>query len=134
MRILSRAVVVLSISTLPLAAQNLAGPGVSIELARHRAATIRNVRYDLGLDVTAPDSAAGRVTVHWTRSDWDEAIFDFRGRRLTGIEANGHKVPLAAFNGHHITLSARALANGDNTATFTFVSDIAPTGASIIKT
>ncbi len=38
----------------------LAFPGISEALARHRAATIRAVRYDLRLDVTARDSATGR--------------------------------------------------------------------------
>ncbi len=118
---------------LPLQAQTLTGPGVSIELARHRAATVRDVRYDLALDVTAPDSAVGRVTVHWTRSDSGDAIVDFRGRRLTGLTANGATIPLGAFNRAHIVLPAPSLKLGDNTATFTFVSDIAPTGASIIK-
>lgn len=33
-------------------------PGISLALARHRAATIADVRYDLRLDVTARDSAA----------------------------------------------------------------------------
>ncbi|MGI9190105.1 MAG: hypothetical protein ACR2F9_08175, partial [Longimicrobiaceae bacterium] len=34
-------------------------PGASLALARERAASISNVRYDLSLDVTARDSARG---------------------------------------------------------------------------
>src|SRR5439155_2602200 len=91
---------------LPLQAQTLTGPGVSLELARHRAGTIHDVRYDLWLDVTAPDTAPGRVTVRWTRADSGDAIIDFRGRRLTNITANGVSVPVAAFNRAHVVLPA----------------------------
>ena len=118
---------------LPVQARTLTGPGVSIELAHHRARTVHDVRYDLALDVTAPDSATGRVTVRWSRSDSGDVIVDFRGRRLTSIIANGEPVPQEAFNRAHIVLPSAALRTGDNEATFTFVSDIAPTGASIIK-
>jgi hypothetical protein len=44
-------------------ADSLMSPGVSRRLAQQRAARIRNVRYDLTLDVSRPDTAAGRVTV-----------------------------------------------------------------------
>jgi aminopeptidase N len=129
-----RTVAVSLLFAIPIQAQTLTGPGVSIELAQHRARVVHDVRYDLALDVTAPDSAIGRVTVRWMRSDSGDAIVDFRGRRLTAITTNGVSEPLAAFNGAHIVLPARSLKRGENSATFTFVSDIAPTGASIIKT
>jgi aminopeptidase N len=109
------------------------GPGVSLELARHRAQTVRDVRYDLALDVSPLDSAIGRVTVRWTRAGTGDAILDFRGKRLTRITANGTDVPLTAFNRAHIRLPASSLKTGDNTATLNFVSDIAPAGASIIR-
>ena len=118
---------------LPLQAQNLTGPGVSMALARYRARTVQDVRYDLALDVTAPDSAVGRVTIRWTRSDSDDVVLDFRGRRLTSTTANGSGNLSPVFNGAHIILPAKALRLGANEATFTFVSDIAPSGASIIK-
>jgi aminopeptidase N len=117
----------------PLQAQTLTGPGVSIELAEHRARTIRDVSYDLALDVTPLDSAIGRVTVRWRRSGAGDAIVDFRGRRLTGIWVNGAAIPLTAFNGAHVLLPASALTRDGNSATFTFVSEIAPSGASIIR-
>src|SRR5512132_3142132 len=37
-------------------------PGVSRELATHRARRIRDVRYELALDVTRRDTARGHVT------------------------------------------------------------------------
>jgi aminopeptidase N len=122
------------ILALPVQPQTLTGAGVSIELAQHRARTVREVRYDLALDVTPLDSAIGRVTIRWRRTGPGDAIVDFRGRRLTGITANGSPISLSAFNGAHIVLPAASLTRDENEATFTFVSDIAPSGASIIRT
>ena len=109
------------------------GPGVSIQLAHARARTIANVRYALTLDVTAPDSAVGTVRINWTRSGVDDAIVDFRGRRITRMSANYRNVSLTAFNGAHVRLPAELLKTGENAVTIEFVSEIAASGASIIK-
>ena len=115
----------------PLAAY--LGHGVSHPLAIWRASTVRNVRYDLSLDVTAADSAVGHVAVRFIRSGSADAILDWRGRGLTRIMSNGKPVPLTAANGAHIRLPARALEAGENTVELWFASDIAPSGASIIR-
>src|SRR3954468_24785524 len=117
-----RLVGLFSVVALPLGAQGLSGPGVSIDLAQHRARTIRDVRYDLALDVPAPDSAIGRVTIQWARSDSGDAIIDFRGRRLNSIVVNGASVPLSAFNRAHIILPQASLVAGENSATLSFAS------------
>jgi len=109
------------------------GHGVSHPLALWRATVVRNVRYDLSLDVTARDSAIGHVTVRFDRSGTQDAILDWRGRRLTRIMSNGRPVPLAAANGAHIRVNARLLEPGENAIELWFVSDIAPTGASVIR-
>lgn len=110
------------------------GRGVSQELARWRASTIRGVRYDLALDVTAPDSATGTVVIRFARTGGDDAVLDFRGRRLTTVRVNrASLVPSAVFNGNHIRLPAASLSAGDNAVELGFVVEIAPTGASIIK-
>src|SRR5258708_34445841 len=70
-------------ATDPLAAYM--GHGVSHPLAIWRASTVSNVRYDLSLDVTAPDSAIGHVAVRFSRTGNAHAILDGRGRRLTKI-------------------------------------------------
>jgi aminopeptidase N len=111
----------------------LTGPGVSLELAQHRARTIHDVRYELSLDVTPLDSAKGVVTIRWRRSGDGDAIVDFRGRRLGSITLNGAAVPLGAFNGSHVILPAAGLVAGENVARLEFVTDIAPSGASIIR-
>jgi aminopeptidase N len=110
------------------------GHGVSHPLAIWRANTISDVRYDLGLDVTAPDSAVGHVIVRFKRSGNSDAILDWRGRRLTRIMSNGQPVPVGAANGAHVRLPAKVLEAGENSVELWFVSDIAPSGASIIRT
>ncbi len=114
-------------------ASTLAGPGVSLPLARLRAATVHDVRYDLALDLTARDSAVGSVTVRWRRTGTGSALLDFRGRRLTALSINGREAPPAWANGAHITIPSTALQPGENSATARFVTDIAPSGASIIR-
>src|SRR5688500_7167916 len=65
-------------------------PGVSLELARHRAATLGGVRYLLELDVTAQDSAPGRVSITVERTaDAGDLVVDFRGPSLGIVTANG---------------------------------------------
>ena len=54
-------------------------------------AAFTNVHYDLALDVSGLDSAIGRVTVRFRRSDTGDAIIDFRGRRLTRALANASR-------------------------------------------
>ncbi|HEX6617095.1 MAG TPA: M1 family aminopeptidase, partial [Gemmatimonadales bacterium] len=135
------ALVLAAAAAAPLGAQagptgssaSLASPGISEALARHRAATIGGVRYDLRLDVTARDSATGRVTVRFARSDSGDAILDFRGRRLTAARANGRAIPDFAPRNGHLIVPAPLLRPGENTVELAFVADIAPAGASIIR-
>ncbi|MGH7630037.1 MAG: aminopeptidase, partial [Gemmatimonadales bacterium] len=103
--------------------------GISQTLARHRAGTISDVRYDLTLDVSALDSAVGQVTVRFRRSDTADVILDFRGRRLTRAVANGRPLPPGAARNGHILVPAELLRPGENTLEFGLVADIAPSGA-----
>ncbi|HEX5387304.1 MAG TPA: M1 family aminopeptidase [Gemmatimonadales bacterium] len=123
-------------------ADELMGPGISHALAERRARAIADVRYDLALDVTALDSAVGRVTVRFRRVDANAnagpaadraVILDFRGRRLTSATANGQPLPPGAANGAHIRVPARLLVPDANVLEFGFVADIAPSGAPIIR-
>jgi aminopeptidase N len=116
------------------AVARLAGPGISQALARHRAGTIGEVRYALELDVTARDSALGRVTVRFRRTGSGDVILDFRGRRLGEVEVNGRSLPEAIPRSGHLVIPAGRLAPGENSVRLAFVADIAPAGASIIRT
>jgi aminopeptidase N len=111
----------------------LMAPGISRELADLRSRTIAEVRYDLRLDVSALDSAAGTVTIRFLRSGPGDLILDFRGRRLTAAAANGQALPSGIANGAHIRVPAQALRPGENRLEFGFVTPIAPSGASIIR-
>src|ERR1041385_5568862 len=104
-------------STAAAQRDTLAGPGVSIELARYRAATVSDVRYELNLDVTPLDSARGSLVVTWRRKGDGDAIFDFRGRRLGEVRVNGELLSPSAFNGSHIVIPASKLAGDLNMAT-----------------
>jgi len=118
----------------PVLADSLGtGRGVSRELAIQRARTISEVRYDLELDVTARDSAPGRITVAFRRTGTATVILDFRGRRLGAVTVNGAELVHPAFNGAHLALPPAALRDGDNAVVIDFVADIAPAGASIIR-
>jgi aminopeptidase N len=114
--------------------RGMAQAGISQALARQRAAGVRDVRYDLAVDLTALDSAVGRVTVRFQRSSRaGEAVLDFRGRRLTRVLANGRPLSPDAARDGHILVPAELLRPGENALEFGFVADIAPSGASIIR-
>ncbi|HEU4648300.1 MAG TPA: M1 family aminopeptidase [Gemmatimonadales bacterium] len=115
------------------------GRGISQRLAEWRARTVRDVRYDLALDITSPDSAVGQVTIRFRRIAVASAplggdvVLDFRGRRLAYATANGRPLSTAAANGAHIRVPATLLVAGENVLELGFVADIAPSGASIIR-
>ncbi|HST57161.1 MAG TPA: M1 family aminopeptidase [Longimicrobium sp.] len=109
-------------------------PGVSLELARHRAATLRDVRYLLELDVTAEDSAPGRVTATFQReAPAGDLVLDFRGPSLGALAVNGQPVADAEWRNGHLRIPARHLRAGENTVDVRFTARIAAAGASIIR-
>jgi aminopeptidase N len=117
----------------PADSATVPGPGISHALARARAATIGEVRYDLALDLTSRDSAVGRVEIGFRRSGAGDAILDFRGRRLGRVLLNGVALERPSVRHGHLVLPGAALRTGTNTVAMDFVADIAPSGASIIR-
>lgn len=125
---------------IPLRAQDteidpgvLMQPGVSTLLARDRAARVSDVRYDLTLDLTARDSASGRLVARFALRRARDVILDFRGPFLGQVRANGRLVTDVEFNKHHILIPAKYLRQGANRLDFEFSARIAPSGASIIR-
>ncbi|MBW3571760.1 MAG: ERAP1-like C-terminal domain-containing protein, partial [Gemmatimonadetes bacterium] len=113
---------------------DLMRPGVSLELARHRAATLGGVRYLLELDVTAQDTAPGRVTIAVQRAPGaGDLVVDFRGPSLGAVTANGVTVTDAEWKNGHLRIPRRWLRDGENTIVARFTARIAPAGASIIR-
>lgn len=132
--------IVLAASLLSVAAagaqsprDSLVVPGVSLALATQRAARVRDVRYDLVLDVTGADSAAGRVAVRFHLRRPAEVILDFRGALHGRVRANGRALASVAYNGSHIRIPANVLHAGNNRLDFDFATPIAAAGASIIR-
>jgi aminopeptidase N len=117
----------------PVPAADLA-PGVSLELARHRAATLSDVRYSISLDVTGVNDAPGRVIVELQRSAAaGDLVLDFRGTDLRRVEANGTAVDDVVWTDDHVVIPARHLRAGANRLELDFVAPIAPAGAAIIS-
>ncbi|CAN5628055.1 aminopeptidase N [soil metagenome] len=123
-------------ASLPSAAPPLAdalAPGVSLELARHRVATLSGVAYALQLDVTSAEHATGRVDISLQRSAGaGPLVLDFRGNSVTGVRVNNSPVTDFTWDRHHIVVPERHLAEGDVVVSIDFVAPIAPAGAAII--
>lgn len=136
----SISIATLTLLALPARAQDteidpgvLMQPGVSTLLARERATRISDVRYDLALDLTARDSAAGRLIARFSLRRVRDVIVDFRGPYLGPVRANGRLVADVEFNNHHVLVPAKYLRQGANRLDFDFSARIAPSGASIIR-
>jgi len=110
-------------------------PGVSALLARERSGRIADIRYDLVLDLTARDSAVGRVVTRFTmrRGGPHDVILDFRGPRLGPVRVNGQLLDAVEFNNHHILIPGKFFRQGGNRIDVEFSARIAPSGASIIR-
>jgi aminopeptidase N len=110
-------------------------PGVPHVLATQRAATIRDVRYTLTLNLTHADSAPGAVTVRFSQQRAQDVILDFRGTAVSGLRANGVELPVTAstWNRAHILVPASAVRAGENEVQVLFTAPIAAAGASIIR-
>src|SRR5438034_1072022 len=98
---------------------SLLGSGVSHALARYRAAHVRDVHYELAIDVTRLDTTRGSVRISYTRVNGGDLILDYRGRDLEDLELNGE---LRAFEmaGQHLRVPANELRPGLNVITARF--------------
>ena len=116
--------------------RELMKPGVSARLAAVRGAQIFNVRYDLRLDVTGRDTAAGRVAVTFRSMRRGDVVIDFRGLAVDSLRVNGlaKAVSSARWNGAHLVIDSALVVSGENRVDIAFRSLIASAGASIIRT
>jgi aminopeptidase N len=117
-------------------ADSLLGPGVSQALARRRASDIRDVRYELSLDLARPDSAIGRVALRFRLARPTDVIIDFRGSRLDAssrASANGAALGALHHEDGHLVVPRSTLRAGENVVSIErFATPIAASGASII--
>ena len=91
------------------------GYGVSLELARERAARIRDLRYALRFTIPADRSApvTGSATIHLSLADRQQPlVLDFRGDSTTiaEVEVNGATVTPGLPSGHVVIPAAALLA------------------------
>src|SRR4051812_5019268 len=121
------------VSAAPAAlADSLMAPGVSRALADYRRRRVRDVRYDLSLDVSTRDTVRGHVTVTFTRTAAGDAILDWRGLALGDTRVNGREARLVG-NGAHVRVPAALLRAGANRVELDFAAAIAAAGTSIIR-
>jgi len=122
----------------------LAVEGVSRELARHRAATISDLRYRLSFDlIPGADRIKGREEIGLKLKEAaDPVILDFRdldqqGRVVEGavsnVTVNGAAVSDLRQTGGHIVLPARHFKSGENTITMDFETGVAAANRPIIR-
>lgn len=109
-------------------------PGVALELARERAATLSDVHYALQLDVTGTDTVPGTATLRFRRSpEAGDLVVDFRGLALHGVRANEASVHDYVWENGHIRIPAQYFRAGVNQLTFRFASAMGPAGAAAIR-
>jgi aminopeptidase N len=102
----------------------LAEPGVSIELANYRAASIKNLRYDLHLAIPADQKLAiqGEETIYFGLLDASEPlILDFKApsEYLQKVVVNGQEVEFL-FADEHIIIAEKFIKEGENAIKLTF--------------
>jgi aminopeptidase N len=114
-----------------VSADSIIGPGVSHQLAIHRAAAVRDVRYALRLDVTARDTAVGHVDIDFAWRGREPLVLDFRGPRIAHLRVNGAAMDLVPRDGH-LVIPASALHAGTNAVGLDFRALIAPAGTSSV--
>src|SRR5215468_6204656 len=124
--------------------QEFWGEGVSRELARHRAANISDLRYQLRFDlVPGATRIKGREEIRLKlKSAADPVILDFRdlddqGRVVEGavgaVTVNGAVVNDLRQTGGHIILTARHFISGENTITMDFETGVATANRPVIR-
>src|SRR5262245_48540318 len=120
------------------------GEGVSRELARHRAANISDLRYQLSFDIVpGATRIKGREEIRLKLTDaTDQLILDFRdldaqGRVIEGavsnVTVNGSAVNDLRQTGGHIVLPARHCKSGENTIEMNFETGVAAANRPIIR-
>ena len=104
-------------------------PGVSLELARERAARVSDLRYELKFSIPAAleEPCAGEVTIRFELSRRGSLQLDFRpgAEAVRWMSVNGREVK-PDVRSEHIVIPAKALHKGANKVSVSFVPDDAP--------
>jgi aminopeptidase N len=106
-------------------------PGVSLELARWRAALVRETRYALELKIDERRRrVTGRLTLDVGLARRADLVLDWRGAAVRGLRVNGR--PAQARQGRgHLVVPRAALKKGDNRIELAFRAPIAVQGRAL---
>ncbi len=107
-------------------------PGIARELARSRAALLRDVEYDLRFRIVPrANEVEGTATIRFRLPDDASPtvplVLDFGGEQLAAVHVNARPTAVQAVH-DHVLLPAESLARGGNVVTATFRSKVAATG------
>jgi len=99
-------------------------PGIALSLASQRAASIRDLRYDLSFKIPAAqaDPIAGHEAVRFKLDDISQpVVLDFEPGRefITSVSAQGRPIAFTAVNGH-IVIDKNFLVPGENNIEIVF--------------
>ena len=111
-------------------------PGVSRELARWRAKTYGDVRYDVALALRSPvTKLEGRLELRVAvRGKPVDLVLDWRapgGGRLAAVEANGTAIERPRIVREHLVIPARHVRTGENVVRLAFESPVAAAGTAV---
>src|SRR5579884_1603385 len=100
------------------------GTGIPLELAVERAASIRDVRYDLSLKIpeTVSEQILGHVTVRFNLDDVSHAValdFEPGAAAINSVSIHNRPIAVDVINGH-IVIAKDFLSPGDNSVDITF--------------
>ncbi|WP_226895821.1 M1 family aminopeptidase [Polymorphobacter sp. PAMC 29334] len=108
--------------------------GIPLALARRRVGQISGLHYELSLDLTGGEKAAGAVTIGFDRvAESGDLVLDFRGPVLADLHVNGRKIAVDGRTQGHLVLPERLLKSGTNEISTRFETPIAAAGAAIIR-
>ncbi|MCC6474485.1 MAG: ERAP1-like C-terminal domain-containing protein, partial [Burkholderiales bacterium] len=116
-------------------------PGVSRELARWRAARLRDIRYALWIDLSADGPALdARLEIRFNLDARTDLVLDWRApsprhpaQMPEAISANGRALAGARMVSEHLVIPARALRRGANRLSMRVRSPVAAAGTAVTR-
>ena len=107
-------------------------PGIDRDLARARAALLRDVEYDLRFQLgERTDAVSGAISIRFqfrSEGERDDLVLDFDGASISEVLVNNQEVDLER-QANHLIVPGALLGDGVNGVRANFTSTVAPTGS-----